>query len=90
MGEIGEVHQEVQISSYKISYGDIMYSISNIVNNTVITLNDDNGNQTWSNDHLIMYTNIELLCCTPETNITLYVNYSSIKYIHSRVSEDML
>ena len=26
-----------------------------------------------------MYTNIESLCCTPETNIILYVNYTSIK-----------
>ena len=26
-----------------------------------------------------MYTNIKSLCCTPETNIMLYVNYTSIK-----------
>ena len=27
IGEIGEGDQEVQISSYKISHGDVMYSI---------------------------------------------------------------
>ena len=36
------------------------------------------GNQTQSSDHFIMYKNIELLCCKPETNI-LQFNYTSIK-----------
>ena len=27
------------------------------------------------------YTNIELLCCAPETNIMLYVNYNQLKKI---------
>ena len=36
-------------------------------------------NQTWCGDHIAIYTNIESLCCTPETNITLYVNYISTK-----------
>ena len=26
-----------------------------------------------------MYKNIKLLCCTPKTNIILWVNYTSIK-----------
>ena len=26
-----------------------------------------------------MYINVKLLCCTPETNIVLYVNYISVK-----------
>ena len=30
-------------------------------------------------DHFTIYTSIESLCCTPETNIMLYVNYSSIR-----------
>ena len=30
-------------------------------------------------DHFTICTNIELLRCTPETNIMLYVNYTSIK-----------
>ena len=40
-------------------------------------------NKTYCSDHLVMYTNIESLCCTPETivNIMLYVNYISIKKI---------
>lgn len=33
----------------------------------------------WTScDHLVIYTNIELLCCTPETNKIFYVNYTSI------------
>lgn len=36
-------------------------------------------NQTYHGDHLTMYTNIESLCCIPETNVILYVNYVSIK-----------
>ena len=36
VGEMGEGGQKVQTSSYKISHEDIMYSIVNIVNNTVL------------------------------------------------------
>ena len=35
-----------------------------------------NINQTYCDDHLAIYTNIELLCCIPETNIC---HYTSIK-----------
>ena len=30
-------------------------------------------------DQFIMYINAKSLCCTPEINIILYVNYTSIK-----------
>ena len=30
-------------------------------------------------DHFVIYTNIESLCCIPEANIILYVNYISTK-----------
>ena len=33
------------------------------------------NNFTWS----IIYKNFESLCCTPETNIILQINYTSIK-----------
>ena len=36
VGEMGEGNQKAQTSSYKISHEDIMYSIVNIVNNTVL------------------------------------------------------
>ena len=36
-------------------------------------------NQTYCGDRFTVYTNIESLCCAPETNIMLYVNYTSIK-----------
>ena len=36
------------------------------------------GNQTYCGDHFAVYTNIKLLCCTPETNIMIHVNYTSI------------
>lgn len=35
-------------------------------------------NQTYC-VHLAIYTNTEALCCTPESNRMLYVNYTSKK-----------
>ena len=35
-------------------------------------------NQTYCGDHFVMYTNGESLSCTHETNMMLYVNYTSI------------
>ena len=37
-------------------------------------------NQTYD-DHLVIYTYIELSYCTPETNITLHVGYTTTKII---------
>ena len=34
-------------------------------------------NDTYCGDHFAIYINIESLCCIPETNIMLYVNYTS-------------
>ena len=42
-------------------------------------------NQTHCDDNFAIYTDIESLCCTPETNIMLNVNYTSIK-INSKKS----
>ena len=36
---------------------------------------------TYCGDHFTVYTNIEPLCCTPETNVILCINYTSIKKI---------
>lgn len=36
-------------------------------------------NYTYQSEHFIMYIIIESLCYTPETNIILYVNNTSIK-----------
>ena len=36
VGKMGEEGQKVQTSSYKISLGDVMYSMVTIVNNTVL------------------------------------------------------
>ena len=39
-------------------------------------------NYTYHGDHFTIYTNVKSFCCTPETNIMLYVNiYTSIKKI---------
>ena len=38
---------------------------------------DDNS--TYCGDHFAIYTNIQSLCCTPEANIMLYINYTSMK-----------
>ena len=35
-------------------------------------------NQAYCGDHVEIYTNSEP-CCTPESNIMLYVNYTSVK-----------
>ena len=34
---------------------------------------------TWD-EHQVMYASVESLYCTPETNITLYVNYPGINF----------
>ena len=39
------------------------------------------GNWTYCGDYFIIYKNIESLCCTPETSITLYVKYNFKKKI---------
>ena len=46
--------------------------------NIVITVMTD-GEYTYHIELRIMYRFVELLNCTPETHITLYVNYTSIK-----------
>ena len=43
-----------------------------------------NVNWTYCGDHLAIYTYIDSLCYTPETNIMLYVNYISIKKIKEK------
>lgn len=37
------------------------------------------GNQTYCGGHFVVYTEIELLCCTLETTIIVYTNFTSIK-----------
>lgn len=44
--------------------------------NYLVILMLTDGNQTYPGDHFIMYTNVESLSCTPETNIILCVNYT--------------
>ena len=46
-----------------------MYNMENIVNNYIMSLVTDE-NQT-DGDHLKIYRNIKLLCCTLGTNIVL-------------------
>ena len=57
------------------------------------------GNLRYFSDHFIMFKNLELLCCTPGTNMILCVNYNSKKkiiaethpnlatYIHQEIQE---
>lgn len=44
--------------------------------NYLVILMLTDGNWTYPGDHFIMYTNVESLSCTPETNIILCVNYT--------------
>lgn len=39
------------------------------------------GNYTDCGEHFVMYIVVKSLCCGPETNIILYINYTSIKKI---------
>ena len=38
-----------------------------------------NVNETYCGDNSTMCTSIEPLCCTPETNVIVYDNHTSIK-----------
>lgn len=49
-----------------------MHRVGNIVNNVVITLAKDKN-------HFTMCINVKSLSCTPETNIILYISYTSVK-----------
>ena len=35
------------------------------------------GHWTYCGDHFTVYTNIKSQCCTTETNMILYVNYTA-------------
>ena len=54
-----------------------MYSLENRVNNMQQLCVVTDGSQICRADHFVMSINVESLCCTPETNIILYVNYTS-------------
>ena len=49
----------------------------NIVNNNVITCVAIDGQYTYHAEHRIIYKSGKSICCIPETNITLYINYTS-------------
>lgn len=36
------------------------------------------GNYIYYSEHCLMYQIVESLCCEPETNLTVYVNYTSV------------
>ena len=46
-----------------------------------------NISQTYHSDHFVIYTNIKSLYSTPETNIMLYVNYTSMKNLEMKKRE---
>ena len=45
------------------------------------------GDYTYPGKHSIMYRIIESLCCIPETNITLYINYTSKIFLKRNTME---
>ena len=47
-------------------------------------------NQTHCGEHFKIYTNVKSLCCTPETNIILYVNYASKKKVCAKENIDQV
>ena len=58
----------------KISHGTKRHNTSDILSSIVITLNGD-GSYSYG-VHRMTYTEVELLYCTPEANVTLQVNYT--------------
>ena len=48
------------------------------------------GDHTYYGEHRVMQRIVKSVCCTPETNIILYVNYTSIKKCKSHVSGEYL
>ena len=75
MDRIHEEDLEVQASSYKMNKSQrCNENTGNTVNDIITTLHGDRW--YWSNcgDHFIMYKNMEVLGCTSETNIILYIN----------------
>ena len=57
----------------KNNHGDEKYR------NIVIMFMATDGDYTDHGERFIMYITIESQCCIPETNITWYVNYTSIR-----------
>ena len=45
---------------------------------------DGDKEYIYCDEHWIVYRTVETLHCTPETNITLYVNYTGIKIIKKK------
>ena len=76
--EIGAGDQEEQAFSYKINKSNsVLFRIESTVDN-IITSIVTNGNWTQCGNYFIMYKNIKPLCCTYETNITLYVKHNLV------------
>lgn len=77
MGKISEGIKSYTLPITKyVSHRDVMCSIGYIVNilKTLVT----EGKKTYC-DHFVMNVSIESLCCTLETSIIQYVNYTSTK-----------
>lgn len=75
---MGERERKVQASSYGISHNKEKYRIGNTVHGNGIVI-------AWMvtdsvcGEHSLTYRFVQSLCCTPETDKTLYVNSTSIE-----------
>lgn len=54
---------------------------------TVITLYGD-SNDTYPGEHVMIWVPVDLLGSVPDTNITLYISYHSIKKKRKKKGED--
>ena len=63
---------------YKIINKDLLYSPGKYTQYLVITCKGKELEKEYLSIYLSIYIT-ESLCCTPETNTTLYINYTSIK-----------
>lgn len=62
-----------------LSRGNVIYSTRKRVNNTVVICVLTKVYWACPGDPFIRYLIVGMLCCIPETNIMLYVNYTAIK-----------
>ena len=62
-----------------MSHRDERYSVGNIVNDTVIALYGTDYSYTCGKHSSIMDRLVESLYCIPDADVTLCVNYTSIK-----------
>lgn len=61
---------------YQGHHRDKKFSTGNVANDVVVTAVAHVGH-TYCGEHFLMYVIVEAPCCSPETNVTVYINFTS-------------